>query len=126
MDDLVFNAFNNPNHIFNPDAQYNLTGSSKDDSIGEHIVLHLYIHANRLYGESKILRADFSAIGTPFLIACAERFCDEIENHTFNGAIEYCLFDDKFCGLAIPEQKVHDINLIIQAFFMALETLSNK
>jgi len=122
--DIIMESFASPQHVYNGDKNYNLIGYAGDTRIGEYV--HLYFNINResQYADSKIIEANFSAIGSVMLIAAAEKFCELVKNLTFQEAI---LYTEKLSSiLAAPEEKIYSVMFVTQAFYKALETLATS
>lgn len=117
--------FANPKYVYELNEQHNVFGSFGDADIGEYVNLYFQVETNTDYAESKILKARFSAVGNVITIAATEYLCSMIEGLTFNQALGYFTVDKLQKILKVPEDRLHSIGFIVQAFYNALEKLSH-
>jgi NifU-like protein involved in Fe-S cluster formation len=122
----MMNIFNSPQHVYVVGEQSNLQSFAGDQEIGEYI--HLYFEFIKAddFIHSQIIKVRFSAVGGITIISAAEKLCTLIENKTFNESLIYCDPDNGLKKLLmISEDKLYSVNFVIQAFYRAIEILSN-
>lgn len=120
----VMEAFSFLEHVYVQGEPYDLIGYAGETSVGEHVNLYFQINRELNYADSKITKARFSAMGSVMLIAAAEKFCALVENLTFQDAIKQT---GELTGvLSAPDEKVHSVMFVVQAFYKAFETLTNS
>lgn len=125
--DDVVTLFMQPTHVYKTNDGFNLVGQSGDMSIGEYVHMYFKMENMNYDANTKIVKANFSAIGSVMLIAAAEKFCRRAEGFTFTDLLSYC---DVSTGLQhelnTPDNRLHSVNFVINAFYSAFESLVNK
>ncbi len=122
----ILELFHTPKYLFDKDT-YGVIGSAGDLTIGESVFFYLKLNAKEPYTETQITKIRYSALGSVMLIAAAEKLCSSIEGKTLQEALNYC---DPSTGLQheldVPNDRLHSVNFVIQAFFNAFESFVNQ
>ncbi len=120
--------FADTKYVFKIGSNYDIDGTAGDIKIGEYI--HLFL--NIIYDKnnslnSKIISCRYSAIGSTMLIISAEYLCALIHNLSITDALNKCNPDDKFglYSLDVVRGKEHSFNFVLQAFYNAIQNISN-